>query len=345
MLDAARLDGVAQAVADVAALRDPVGLVIDESLRPNGLKFTRIRVPLGVVGIIFESRPNVTADAGALCLKSGNAAILRGGSEAIDTNRAIHAAMVEGIVAEGLPADAIQLVPSTDRAHVGSMLTAQGLIDIIIPRGGKTLVKRVQDEARVPVLAHLEGLVHTYIDGAADPDKAVAIAVNAKMRRTGVCGSTETLLIDRTFGAAASVVAALIEAGCEVRGTPDIVALDPRVRPADKPDWDTEYLDSIVAVALVDGVAGAIAHIERHGSDHTDAIVTEDGGVAERFLSEVDSAIVMWNASTQFADGGEFGLGAEIGIATGRLHARGPVALEGLTTYKWQVRGTGQVRP
>jgi glutamate-5-semialdehyde dehydrogenase len=345
MLDAARLDGVAQAVADVAALRDPVGSVIDESLRPNGLKFTRIRVPLGVVGIIFESRPNVTADAGALCLKSGNAAILRGGSEAIDTNRAIHAAMVEGIVAEGLPADAIQLVPTTDRAHVGAMLTAQGMIDIIIPRGGKTLVARVQNEARVPVLAHLEGLNHTYVDGAAEPAKARDIAVNAKMRRTGVCGSTETVLIDRAFGPAADIVAALIEAGCEVRGTPEVAALDPRVRPADAADWDTEYLDSIVSVALVDGVAGAIAHIERHGSDHTDAIVTEDAAVAERFLSEVDSAIVMWNASTQFADGGEFGLGAEIGIATGRLHARGPVALEGLTTYKWQVRGTGQVRP
>ncbi len=345
LLDAPRLEGVAQAVADVAALHDPVGLVIDESIRPNGLKFTRVRVPLGVIGIIFESRPNVTADAAALCVKSGNAVILRGGSEAIGTNIAIHAAMTAGLASEGLPADAVQLVAATDRAHVGAMLAAQGLIDIIIPRGGKTLVKRVQDEARVPVLAHLEGLVHTYIDGAADPDKAVAIAVNAKMRRTGVCGSTETLLIDRAFGAAASVAAALIDAGCEVRGTPDIAALDPRVRPADTPDWDTEYLDSIVSVAFVDGVAGAIAHIARHGSDHTDAIVTEDIAIAERFLGEVDSAIVMWNASTQFADGGEFGLGAEIGIATGRLHARGPVALEGLTTYKWQVRGTGQIRP
>ncbi|UVO55351.1 glutamate-5-semialdehyde dehydrogenase [Sphingomonas sp. SUN039] len=344
-LDAGRLEGVASAVEAVAALRDPVGQIIDESVRPNGLKFTRVRVPLGVIGIIFESRPNVTADAGALCLKSGNAAILRGGSEAIRTNRAIHAAMVEGIVTEGLPADAVQLVPSTERAHVGAMLAAQGLIDIIIPRGGKTLVARVQNEARVPVLAHLEGLNHSYIDGAADPAKARDIAVNAKMRRTGVCGSTETLLIDRAFPAAGSVVVALIEAGCEVRGTPEVAALDPRVRPVDSRDWDTEYLDSIVSVGLVDGVEGAIAHIARHSSDHTDAIVTEDAATAERFLADVDSAIVMWNASTQFADGGEFGLGAEIGIATGRLHARGPVALEGLTTYKWQVRGTGQVRP
>jgi glutamate-5-semialdehyde dehydrogenase len=345
ILDADRIEGVAAAVEAVADLRDPVGMVIDESIRPNGLRFTRVRVPLGVIGIIFESRPNVTADAGALCLKSGNAAILRGGSEAVGSNLAIHAAMVEGIVAEGLPADAIQLVASTDRALVGAMLTAQGLIDIIIPRGGKTLVARVQAEARVPVLAHLEGLNHVYVDGAADPAKARAIAVNAKMRRTGVCGSAETLLIDRRFGAAASVITALIDVGCEVRGTPDVATFDPRVRLADTQDWDTEYLDAIVSATMIDGVEGAIAHIACHGSNHTDAIVTEDIAVAERFLAEVDSAIVMWNASTQFADGGEFGLGAEIGIATGRLHARGPVALEGLTTYKWQVRGTGQVRP
>lgn len=344
-LDAARLKDTAAGIAAVADLRDPVGMVIDESFRPNGLKLTRIRVPLGVVGIIFESRPNVTADAGALCLKSGNAAILRGGSEAIRTSTAIHAAMIEGILAEGLPADAIQLIPSTDRAHVGAMLAAHGLIDIIIPRGGKTLVARVQAEARVPVLAHLEGLNHSYIDGAADPTKARDIAVNAKMRRTGVCGSTETILIDRAFAAPEAVVRALIDAGCEVRGTPDVAALDAHVVPASEMDWDTEYLDSIVSVAFVDGVEGAIAHIERHGSDHTDAIVTEDAATAEHFLNTVDSAIVLWNASTQFADGGEFGLGAEIGIATGRLHARGPVALEGLTTYKWQVRGTGQTRP
>jgi glutamate-5-semialdehyde dehydrogenase len=344
-LDPARLEAMASAVDAVANLHDPVGVVIDENVRPNGLRMTRLRVPIGVVGIIFESRPNVTADAGALCLKSGNAVILRGGSEAIRTNSAIHAAMVQGIASEGLPADAVQLVSSIDRAHVGEMLSAHGLIDILIPRGGKTLVARVQAEARVPVLAHLEGLNHTYIDGAADPAKARDIAVNAKMRRTGVCGSTETLLFDRAFAEPQSVVHALLEAGCEVRGTAEIVALDPRVVPATGVDWDTEYLDSIVSAALVDGVEGAIAHIARHGSSHTDAIVTEDAATAEHFLAIVDSAIVMWNASTQFADGGEFGMGAEIGIATGRLHARGPVALEGLTTYKWQVRGTGQTRP
>ena len=343
-LDEVRLSGIADGVAAVADLRDPVGMVIDESYRPNGLKLTRVRVPLGVVGIIFESRPNVTADAGALCLKSGNAAILRGGSEAIRTSRAIHAAMVEGIVAEGLPEDAIQLVPTTDRAAVGAMLRAHGLIDIIVPRGGKALVARVQDEARVPVLAHLDGICHTYIDGAASQQKALAIAVNAKMRRTGVCGATETLLIDRAYREPASLVKALFDAGCEVRGTPEIAALDPRVVTATPEDWDTEYLDAVVAATVVDGVSGAIQHIARHGSHHTDAIVTEDAATAEHFLQAVDSAIVMWNASTQFADGGEFGLGAEIGIATGRLHARGPVALEGLTTYKWQVRGNGQVR-
>ena len=343
-LDPMRLEQIAAGIDTVADLRDPVGMVIDESLRPNGLKLTRIRVPLGVVGIIFESRPNVTADAGALCLKSGNAAILRGGSEAMLTSRAIHAAMIEGITAEGLPADAIQLVATTDRAAVGAMLVAHGLIDVIVPRGGKALVARVQADARVPVLAHLDGLCHTYIDGAADPAKAVAIAVNAKMRRPGICGATETLLIDRAFADPRTVIAALIDAGCEVRGTPEIAALDPRVTSASETDWDIEYLDSIASATFVDGVEGALAHIARHGSHHTDAIVTEDARIAEHFLAAVDSAIVMWNASTQFADGGEFGLGAEIGIATGRLHARGPVALEGLTTYKWQVRGTGQTR-
>ena len=344
-LDAERLLAIADAVAAVGALRDPVGMVIDESTRPNGLKLTRVRVPLGVIGVIFESRPNVTADAGALCLKSGNAAILRGGSEAIHTNRALHAAMVAGIVAAGLPADAIQLVPTTDRAAVGAMLGAHGLIDIIVPRGGKALVARVQADARVPVFAHLDGLCHTYVDGAADPGRARAIVVNAKMRRTGICGATETLLIDRGYADPAAIVGALIEAGCEVRGTPDIAALDSRVIAATGADWDTEYLDSIVSATFVDGVEGALSHIAAHGSDHTDAIVTEDIATAEYFLASADSAIVMWNASTQFADGGEFGLGAEIGIATGRLHARGPVALEGLTTYKWQVRGSGQVRP
>ena len=344
-LDPARLGGIADALEAVAALPDPVGTQIDRSIRPNGLALSRVRVPLGVVGIIYESRPNVTVDAGALGLMAGNAVILRGGSEAIHSNRALHAALVSGVAAAGLPEDAIQLVPVTDRAAVGAMLAAEGLIDILIPRGGKSLVARVQAEARVPVLAHLDGINHLYIDAAADPAKAVALAVNAKMRRTGVCGATETLLLDRTFAHSAAVVAALIEAGCALRGDAAAVALDPRVVAATDEDWDTEYLDAICAVATVDGVDGAIAHIAAHASHHTDAIVTEDAATAEHFLNAVDSAIVMWNASTQFADGGEFGLGAEIGISTGRLHARGPVALEGLTTYKWIVRGTGQIRP
>lgn len=345
MIDEARLAGIATGVSAVAGLRDPVGMVIDESVRPNGMKVSRVRVPLGVIGVIYESRPNVTADVGALCLKSGNAVILRGGSEALATSQAIHRAMVDGIASCGMPEDAIQLVQLPDRSIVGAMLTAQGLIDIIVPRGGKTLVARVQEEARVPVLAHLDGICHTYVDKAADPAKACDIVINAKMRRTGICGATETLLIDRDFAAAASVVNALANAGCELRGTPEIRSLDARVKAVKDEDWDTEYLEPICSVALVDGIEGAIAHIAKHGSDHTDAIVTEDAATAERFLARVDSAIVMWNASTQFADGGELGLGAELGIATGRLHARGPVALEGLTTYKWLVRGTGQVRP
>jgi glutamate-5-semialdehyde dehydrogenase len=320
-------------------------MVIDESLRPNGLKLSRVRVPLGVVGIIYESRPNVTADAAALCVKSGNAVILRGGSEALATSQAIHAAMIAGLVAEGIEADAVQLVPVTDRAAVGAMLGAQGLIDIIIPRGGKDLVARVQSDARVPVLAHLDGICHTYIDKGADLSKACDIALNAKMRRTGVCGATETILFDRDFEHPSSVLNALANAGCELRGTHELAALDPRVKVANATDFGHEFLDSICAIALVDGVDGAMAHIAQYGSNHTDAIVTEDSVAAENFLAGVDSAIVMWNASTQFADGGEFGLGAEIGIATGRLHARGPVALEGLTTYKWLVRGIGQVRP
>ena len=345
MLDPARVESIAGALEAVATLPDPVGQMIDEARRPNGLVLQRIRVPLGVIGIIYESRPNVTADAGALALMSGNACILRGGSEAADSNRAIHAAMLAGLRAADLPEDAIQLVPITDRAAVGAMLTAQGLIDIIIPRGGKSLVARVQDEARVPVLAHLDGIVHLYIDRAADPAKALPLTVNAKMRRTGVCGATETLLIDRGYAAPLPIIAALIDAGCEVRGDAEAQALDPRVNAAEDADWDCEYLDSIVSVRLVDGLDGAMAHIARHSSHHTDAIITEDQPTAERFLNGVDSAIVMHNASTQFADGGEFGLGAEIGISTGRLHARGPVALEGLTTYKWLVRGTGQTRP
>ncbi|MCM0000891.1 MAG: glutamate-5-semialdehyde dehydrogenase [Erythrobacter sp.] len=345
MLDEARLAGVADAVAAVADLPDPVGVVIDSAERPNGLRLSRIRVPVGTIGIIYESRPNVTADAAALCVRAGNAAILRGGSEAVHSNRAIHAALVAGLVAGGVPAAAVQLVPSQDRACVGAMLTASGLIDMIVPRGGKSLVERVQAEARVPVLAHLDGINHTYVHAAADPAMAEAIAVNAKLRRTGICGSMETLLIDAAYPAPAALVAALIDAGCEVRGDARTAALDPRVIPASNDDWDTEYLDAILSVACVDGIDAALAHIARHSSNHTEAIVTADAAVAERFLAEVDSAIVIHNASSQFADGGEFGLGAEIGIATGRLHARGPVALEGLTTYKWQVRGVGQIRP
>ncbi len=344
-LDEDRLRDIADAVEAVAALPDPVGAEIDRAVRPNGIELTRVRVPLGVVAIIYESRPNVTADAAALGLMSGNAVILRGGSEAARSNRAIHAAFAAGLEEAGLPADAVQLVPTQDRAAVGALLRAQGLIDIIIPRGGKGLVARVQDEARVPVLAHLDGINHLYIDAAADPAKAVELAVNAKMRRTGVCGATETILIDRAYGAPLAIIDALVAAGCEVRGDKSVAALSPHVDPVSATDWDTEYLDAIVSIAVVDGIEGALAHIDAHSSRHTDAIVTKDQAIAERFLSEVDSAIVMHNASTQFADGGEFGLGAEIGIATGRLHARGPVALEGLTTYKWLVRGTGQVRP
>lgn len=344
-LDPARLEGAAAGVEAVAALPDPVGETISQSARPNGLKLSRVRVPIGVIGIIYESRPNVTADAAALCVMSGNAAILRGGSEAAHSNRAIHAAFAAGLADAGLPADAAQLVPTTDRAAVGAMLRADGVIDMVVPRGGKSLVARVQDEARVPVLAHLDGINHTYIDGAADPAMALDLAVNAKLRRTGICGATETLLIDRAFPDPAPILVALLDQGCELRGDEAIRVLDPRIVAASDADWDTEYLDAILSVARVEGVDGAMAHIATHGSHHTDAIVTQDAATAERFLNGVDSAIVMWNASTQFADGGEFGLGAEIGIATGRLHARGPVALEGLTTYKWVVRGTGQTRP
>jgi glutamate-5-semialdehyde dehydrogenase len=344
-LDPARLEAIAGAVAAVADLPDPLGEVIASSERPNGLRLSRIRVPIGTIGIIYESRPNVSADAAALCVRAGNAALLRGGSEAVRSNHAIHAAVVAGLAEGGVPTDAVQLIPTQDRACVGAMLTASGLIDMIVPRGGKSLVARVQADARVPVLAHLDGICHTYVHAAADPVMARDIALNAKLRRTGICGAMETLLIDAAFPAGAALVAALIEAGCEVRGDDRIRALDPRVIPASANDWDTEYLDAVLSAAMVDGLDEALAHIARHSSAHTDAIVTADAGVAERFLAEVDSAIVMHNASSQFADGGEFGLGAEIGIATGRLHARGPVALEGLTTYKWQVRGTGQTRP
>ena len=344
-LDPARIEAMAAGVEAVAGLEDPVGRVIDRTERPNGLVLTRVRVPIGVIGIVYESRPNVTVDAGVLCVMSGNAAILRGGSEAIRSNRAIHAALAKGLEQGGAPADAVQLVPVTDRAAVGAMLTSEGAIDMIVPRGGKGLVARVQAEARVPVLAHLDGLNHTYVDRAAEPEMAVKLAVNAKMRRTGICGATETLLIDRGFADPVPVLEALHQAGCELRGDAEVQALHPCVKPATEADWDTEYLDAVLAVKLVDGVDGAMEHIARHGSRHTDAIVTGDAPTAERFLNTVDSAIVMWNASTQFADGGEFGLGAEIGISTGRLHARGPVALEGLTTYKWVVRGNGQARP
>lgn len=344
-LDEGRLEGIAAAVEAVAKLDDPVGAVIDQSERPNGLKLSRVRVPVGVIGIIYESRPNVTADAAVLGVMSGNAVILRGGSEAVNSNRAIEAALAAGISEAGLPAAAVQLIPDQDRALVGALLRAQGVIDMIIPRGGKGLVARVQDEARVPVLAHLDGICHSYIDADADVEKAVALVVNAKMRRTGICGSTETILIDQDFPAKKQVIDALIAAGCEVRGDDVILEISPHATAADESDWDSEYLDAIVSIAVVDGVDGAMAHIDRHSSRHTDCIITENADKAARFLNEVDSAIVMHNASTQFADGGEFGLGAEIGIATGRLHARGPVALEGLTTYKWQVRGTGQLRP
>ncbi len=345
MIDEERLESIAKAVENVAALPDPVGEIIDRSAPPNGLVMERVRVPLGVIGIIYESRPNVTADAAALGLRSGNAVILRGGSEAIESNRAIHRAMVAGIAAECLPADAIQLVQMTDRAAVGAMLKASGLIDIIIPRGGKSLVQRVQDEARVPVLAHLDGICHTYVGKDADQNKAIAIAVNAKMRRTGICGAMETLLIDQDYPAPGPLLRALIDAGCEIRGDDAIMELDPRTVEASEEDWGTEYLEPIVSARMVQGVDEALVHIAEHGSHHTDVIVTEDQIAADEFMRRADSAIVMHNASSQFADGGEFGLGAEIGISTGRLHARGPVALEGLTTYKWVVRGTGQVRP
>lgn len=343
-LDAARLASVADAVAAVAALPSPLGAVISRDARPNGMALERVRIPIGVIGIIYESRPNVTADAAALCFASGNAAILRGGSEAVRSNAAIHAAFVRGLASAGVPGGAVQLVPMQDRAAVGAMLGAAGQIDMIVPRGGKSLVARVQADARVPVLAHLDGNNATYVHAAADPAKARAIALDAKLRRTGVCGAMETLLVDAAYPDTPALLGALLDAGCELRGDARAQAIDPRVAPASDDDWDTEYLDSVLSVAVVDGADEAIAHIARHGSHHTDAIVTEDAAVAERFLAQVDSAIVMHNASSQFADGGEFGLGAEIGIATGRLHARGPVALEGLTTYKWLVRGSGQVR-
>jgi glutamate-5-semialdehyde dehydrogenase len=332
----------------IRKLKDPVGAVMASWRRPNGMRIERVRVPLGVVGVIYESRPNVTADAGALCLKAGNAVILRGGSESFRTARAIHAAMVEGLLAAELPADAIALVPTRERAAVGMMLAGlDGAIDVIVPRGGKSLVARVQTEARVPVFAHLEGVCHVYVDRKAKLAMAKSIVLNAKMRRTGVCGAAETLLVDRAGAPRLlkPLVAMLLDAGCEVRGDAAVQAADRRVKPASEADWGTEYLDAILTAGVVDGVDGAIAHIERYGSHHTDAIVTEDRQSAEKFLREVDSAIVLHNASTQFADGGEFGFGAEIGIATGRLHARGPVGVEQLTSFKYRVHGSGQTRP
>jgi glutamate-5-semialdehyde dehydrogenase len=346
-LDARRLEAMATSLLDIAALPDPVGTVLARWQRPNGLDISRVRVPLGVIGIIYESRPNVTADAGGLCLKAGNACILRGGSESFQSSTAIVRALAEGLGTAGLPAAAIQLVPTADRAAVGILLTMTDSIDVIIPRGGRSLIERVTAESRIPVIKHLDGICHVYVDGAADPNKARAVTLNAKMRRTSVCGAAETLLVDRR--AAASLlpllVADLLAAGCELRGCPETQAIDARVKPATPEDWDTEYLDAILSVRVVNGVADAIAHINRHGSHHTDSIVTEDAAVAEAFLARVDSGIVLWNASTQFADGGEFGMGAEIGISTGKLHARGPVGAEQLTSYKYVVRGNGQVRP
>lgn len=346
LLDKKRIRAMADGLEAIADLKDPVGDVMASWDRPNGLNISRVRVPLGVIGVVYESRPNVTADAGALCLKAGNAVILRGGSESLNSSRAIHACLADGLKEAGLPEDAIQLVPTRDRAAVGQMLTMTGVIDIIVPRGGRSLVERVQNESRVPVFAHLEGICHVYIDRAADPKKALDISLNAKMRRTGICGAAETLLVDNAAEAIAIfVVGALLDAGCEVRGDGKMQALDDRIKPAADEDWKTEYLDAVISARFVDGVTGAIDHIAEHSSGHTESIVTEDDTAAAKFLNEVDSAIVMHNASTQFADGGEFGMGAEIGIATGRIHARGPVGLEQLTSFKYQVRGSGQTRP
>jgi glutamate-5-semialdehyde dehydrogenase len=346
-LDAKRVEGIARGLEEVAALPDPVGTSLARWTRPNGLDIERVRVPLGVIGIIYESRPNVTADAGALCLKAGNAAILRGGSESTESSRAIHRCLVVGATEAGLPADAIQIVPTTDRAAVGIMLGMAGVIDVIVPRGGRSLVERVMNESKVPVFAHLEGLCHVYVDAKADLGMARKIVMNAKMRRVSVCGAAETLLVDRAVAAEFlnPIVGDLLNAGCEVRGDETVRAADARVVPAAEADWTTEYLEPIISARVVDGVAGAIAHINHYGSHHTDSIVTEDEATAEKFLNEVDSGIVLVNASTQFADGGEFGMGAEIGISTGKMHARGPVGVEQLTSYKYKVRGRGQVRP
>lgn len=347
-LDAKRVQGIAEAIEIVADLKDPVGEVTASWTRPNGLKIERVRTPLGVIAVIFESRPNVTADAGALAFKAGNAVILRGGSEGFRSSQAIHRAMIKGLESQALPADAIQLVPTRDRAAVGEILTGLGgAIDVVVPRGGKDLVARVEKEARVPVFAHLEGICHVYVHAAADLDMAKKIVLNAKMRRTGVCGSAETLLVDRAAAGThlKPLIEMLLDAGCEVRGDETVRGVDRRVRAATETDWSTEYLDAIISAKVVNGVQEAIDHIEQYGSHHTDSIVTGDTKVAEKFLNEVDSAIVLHNASTQFADGGEFGFGAEIGISTGRMHARGPVGIEQLTSFKYRIRGTGQIRP
>jgi glutamate-5-semialdehyde dehydrogenase len=348
ILNPERLDAIADAVESIAALPDPVGRVLARFERPNGLQIERVATPLGVIGVIFESRPNVTADAGALCLKAGNAAILRAGSESFRSSLAIAEAMGEGLEQAGLPADAIRLVPTRDRAAVGAMLSGlDGNLDVIVPRGGKSLVARVQEEARVPVFAHLEGLNHVYVHGGADLEMAKEIVLNAKMRRTGVCGSAETLLVDRACAEThlKPLISVLLDAGCAVRGDEAVQMADSRVAPATDEDWRTEYLDAIISARIVDSLDVALAHIETYGSHHTDSIVTNDAAAAERFLAEVDSAIVLHNASTQFADGGEFGFGAEIGIATGRMHARGPVGVEQLTSFKYRIRGSGQTRP
>ena len=345
-LDRGRVEAMAAGVEQVAALDDPLGRLLGEWQRPNGLCIRRVSVPIGVIGIIYESRPNVTADAGALCLMAGNAAILRGGSESYHSSRAIAAALQSAMVETGLPAGCIQLVPTTDRAAVGILLTMDDALDLIVPRGGRSLIERVLAESRVPVMAHLDGNCHVYVHAAADPEKARDVTYNAKMRRTGICGAAETLLVDSAMqDTLPAILEPLFEAGCEVRGDARVQALDSRVVPAADADWGTEYLDAIISVGMVDGLDAAIAHVNEHGSHHTDAIITEDAAAAERFMEAVDSGIVLHNASTQFADGGEFGMGAEIGISTGKLHARGPVGVEQLTTYKYKVYGNGQVRP
>ncbi len=346
-LDGARVEAMAKGLEDIASLPDPVGRVLAEWERPNGLKIKRVAVPLGVIGVIYESRPNVTADAGALCLKAGNACILRGGSDSVHSSAAIHDCLAKGLVAAGLPADAIQRIPTTDRDAVGEMLNMSETIDVIVPRGGKSLIERITAESKVPLFKHLEGICHTYVDKSADMQKARAIVVNAKMRRTGICGATETLLVDSRAenSVLPALVKDLLDAGCEVRGDEAAQKTEPRVIPASEKDWGTEYLDAIINVRMVDGVDGAVKHISTYGTNHTDAIISEDEKAIETFSTNVDSAIIMVNASTQFADGAQFGMGAEIGISTGKLHARGPVGVEQLTSFKYIVVGTGQTRP